>query len=187
MVKIKGTVLNDAVKAVKAQLGDQVYDAIVDLLEGETRALFERAFILSSNWYSLDAFVQFLEMDLKVTAQGNEQVLIKWSEASTERQLRGVYHMFAESESPELVIQRIAGVHQTYFQGVGIEASLLSAGKAILKYTGFAKRHRLIGLTIIGFFRKALEMAGAKAVKAEYTTLIEDDKGYCELVLSWSE
>jgi len=47
--------------------------------------------------------------------------------------------------------------------------------------------HRLIGLSIIGFYRKALEISGAKDVKAEFTTSIEEDKGYCELVLNWND
>jgi hypothetical protein len=68
---------------------------------------------------------------------------------------------------------------------VGVEVNLPSPGKAVVKYTGFAKQHRLIGLIIIGFYRKALEISGAKDVKAGFTTSIEDDKGYCELLLSW--
>jgi hypothetical protein len=186
MVKIKGTAVSDTIKAVKARYGDQTYDTIVGLLKGETRALFERPFILPSSWYSLDAFVEFLEMNLKVTAQGNEQELIKRSEVLVERQLSGIYKWFVKLGSPEFVLNRISMVHGTYFQGVNVEVRLPSPGKAIVKYTGFEKQHRLIGLSIVGFYRKALEISGAKDVKAEYTSSIEQDKGYCELVLSWS-
>ena len=185
MIKIKGTAVSDMIKAVKAQYGDQTYNTIVDLLKGETRALFERPFILPSSWYSLDAFVQFLEMYLEVTAQGNEQELIKRSEVLIKRQLTGIYKWFVKLGSPEFVLNRISIVHRTYFQGVDVKVSLPSPGKAIVKYTGFAKQHRLIGLIIIGFYRKALEISGAKEVKAEYTSSIEDDKGYCDLILSW--
>jgi len=65
------------------------------------------------------------------------------------------------------------------------DINLPSPGKAILKYKGFAKQHRLIGLIIIGFYRKALEISGAKEVKAEFKSSIEDDRGYFELLLSW--
>lgn len=186
MIEIKGAVVNEAIKSIKARHGDQTYNTIVGLLKRETRALFEQASILPTSWYSLDAFVQFLEMDLKVTAQGNERELIKRSEELIERQLRGIYKLFIRLGSPEFVLNRISVVHRTYFQGVSIEASLPSAGKAIVKYTGFEKQHRLIGLSIIGFYRKALEISGAREIKAEYTTSIEEDKGYCELILSWS-
>lgn len=187
MIKIKGAPVSDAIKAIKRRHGDQAYNTIVGLLEGETRALFEQAPILPTSWYSLDAFVQFLEMDLKVTAEGNEQELIQRSEDLIERQLRGIYKLFIKLGSPEFVLKRIAVIHRTYFQGVSVEVRLSGDGKAVVKYTGFEKQHRLIGLSIIGFYRKALELSGAKAVKAEYTTSIEDDKGYCELMLSWND
>ena len=185
MAEIKGTALNDTIKGIKERYGDETYKNIVDQLEGETRTLFERSHILPSSWYSLDAFVEFLEMYLKVAVQGNEQELIKRSEVLIKRQLSGIYKWFVKLGSPEFLLNRISAVHRAYFQGVGVEVNLPSPGKAVVKYTGFAKQHRLIGLIIIGFYRKALEISGAKDVKAGFTTSIEDDKGYCELLLSW--
>jgi hypothetical protein len=49
MVKIKGLVVNDSIKAVKAHFGDQIYNSIVERLQGETRQLFERARIMPSD------------------------------------------------------------------------------------------------------------------------------------------
>jgi hypothetical protein len=186
MVEVKGSVVSDSVKAVKEQFGDQTYNTIVGQLKGETRALFERASFLSASWYSLDAFTEFLEMDIKVTAKGNEQELIKRAEVVIEHQLSGIYKMFVRFGTPQFVLNRLSIIHQTYFRGVDATVSMPSTGRAVLKYTGFAKQHRLIGLTIIGFYRKALEISGAKDVNAKFTTSIEDDKGYCELNLSWS-
>jgi hypothetical protein len=185
MVEVKGSVVSDSIKAVKEHFGEQAYTAIVSQLQGEARELFERASILSSSWYSLDAFTEFLEKDIKVTARGNEQELVKRAEVVIERQLSGIYKMFIRLGSPQFVLNRISVVHQTYFRGVDIAVSFPGPDKAILKYTGFAKQHRLIGLTIIGFYRKALEISGAKDVVAKFTTLIEQGMGYCELALTW--
>lgn len=187
MIEVKGTVVSDSVKAVKSRYGEQAYVNIVSLLKGETRSLFEKGPIMPVSWYPLDAFVEFLEMDIKVTAQGNEQELIRRSEVIIEQELKGIYKVFVKLGSPRFVLNRISTVHQTYFRGVAIEVTLSSPGRASLKYTGFERRHRLIGLSIIGFYRKALEISGAKNVSAEFATKIEDDKGYCELLLTWSD
>jgi hypothetical protein len=186
MVEIKGSVLNDSIKAVKTHFGDQAYDTIVGLLKGDTRALFEHASILATKWYPLDAFVEFLEMDIKVTAQGNEQELIKRSEAICEQQLRGIYKVFIRLGTPQFVLNRLSIVHQTYFRGVDATVTLQSTANASVKYTGFSKQHRLIGFSIIGFYRKSLEISGAKNITAKFATSIEDNKGYCELILNWS-
>ncbi|HUI31174.1 MAG TPA: hypothetical protein VLX91_13260 [Candidatus Acidoferrales bacterium] len=186
MVQVKGSAVSDAVKAVKNNFGEQAYNTILGMLKDETRAIFEKGSIMQVSWYSLDAFVEFLEMDLKVTAHGDEKELIKRSEAVIERELSGIYKLFVRLGSPGFVLNRIMTVHQTYFQGVNVEVSEQTAGRAVLRYTGFEKRHRIIGYSIIGFFRKALEISGAQDVRAEFTTAIEEGKGFCELVLWWS-
>jgi hypothetical protein len=187
MIEIKGSAVGDSIRAVKARCGEQAYNTIVSQLKGEGRSLFEKGSIMPMSWYPLDAFVEFLETDLAVTAHGNEEELIDRSEAVIEQQLSGIYRLFVKLGSPGFVLNRVSTVHQTYFRGVDITVSLPEPGKAVLRYTGFEKRHRLIGKIIIGFYRKALEISGAKDVRAEFSTPIEDGKGYCELVLSWTD
>ncbi len=58
-------------------------------------------------------------------------------------------------------------------------------GKALLKYTGFEKQHRIMGFALIGFFNKALEISGAKNVAIHFATPIEDCKGYSVLFIAW--
>jgi hypothetical protein len=114
------------------------------------------------------------------------EVLIKGSEEVIERQLRGIYKVFVKLGSPEFVLKRIAAVHATYFQGVDIKVEMMGPGNATIRYTGYEKQHRIIGFAIIGFFRKALEISGAKNVQAGFATPIEAGKGYAELAISWT-
>ncbi len=186
MLQIKGTVVGDSIRAVKSRLGDRAYNAVVSQLEGEARALFEEEFVLASGWYPLDAFAQFLEVAVKVTARGDARVLIKRAEEMTERQLSGVYQAFGKLRSPEAVIEQLSAIHRTYYRGLEIEGRVFGDGRASVVYRGLEKRHWILGPTLVGFFRKALEMSGAKEVGAEFATKIEDDKGFCELILTWS-
>jgi hypothetical protein len=179
-------VVGDSIRAVKSRLGDQAYSAIVSQLEGEARLLFEQEFALASRWYPLDAFAQFLEVAVKVTARGNARVLIKRAEELTERQLSGIYQAFGTLGSPEAVIEQLSAINRTYYQGLVIEASVLSDGRASVIHRGLEKRHWVLGPTLMGFLRKALEMSGAKDVGAEFATSIEDGKGFCELIFTWS-
>ena len=88
--------------------------------------------------------------------------------------------------APEFVIKRIAAVHATYFQGVPIEVQLQGHRKAVVRYSGFEKQHRIMGFAIIGFFKKALEISGAKDVVLRFTVPIEEGKAFSELSISWS-
>jgi|SRR5579862_1146448 alkanesulfonate monooxygenase SsuD/methylene tetrahydromethanopterin reductase-like flavin-dependent oxidoreductase (luciferase family) len=185
MVQIKGTAVKEAVEQIKAHVDRDAFQNILRQLDTETRKMIENE-IVSSNWYSLDLFARFLEVQNRVLAGGNEEMIIRGAEAANERQLRGVYKAFVKVGSPEFVIERLAAVHATYFQGVSIEVQLQGKGKALIKYVGFQKQHRIMGFAIIGFFKKALELSGAKDVLTHFSTPIEEGKGYSELSVAWS-
>jgi hypothetical protein len=184
MVEIKGSAVLDSITGIKKRDGEAGYNEILTLLDEDTRKLFQST-ISASSWYSLDLFCRFLTVELNKTAGGKEEVLVGRSEKVVERQLRGVYKIFVKIGSPEFLIKRITAVHMTYFNGVALDFKMLGPGSATIRYSGFEKQHRLIGFTLIGFFRKALELSGAKDYNVWFTTFIEEEKGYCDLAISW--
>jgi hypothetical protein len=185
MVQIKGSAIKETIDQIKTRAGEDAFRKILGLLDAETRKICEGK-IFASSWYPLDLFARFLEVEICVLADGNEEMVTRGSEVIIERQLRGIYKVFVKLGSPEFVINRIAAVHATYFQGVPVDVRLQGRGKALVKYTGFEKQHRIMGFAIIGFFKKALEISGAKDVTIYFATPIEDGKGYSELSIAWS-
>src|SRR5580692_5940419 len=184
MVQIKGSAIKETIEQIKSRAGEAAFQKILGLLDEETRKICA-AEIFSSTWYPLDLFTRFLEIEIRVLANGHEEMVTRGSEAVIERQLRGIYKAFVKLGSPEFVIKRIAAVHATYFQGVPIDVQLQGHGKAMIKYTGFERQHRIMGFAIIGFFKKALEISGAKDVVIYFATPIEEGKGYSELSIAW--
>ncbi len=183
MAQIKGTVLIDTIAAVKARAGEAEFAKIVEHLSPEGQGIFG-ATVHPSSWYPLDAFVEFLEVDIRETAGGDREVLAKRAERVIESQLRGIYKVFVKFGSPGFIITRISAVHSTYFQGVHIIPEI-EPHKAVIKYVGFAKHQDIMGYTIVGFFRKALEISGAKGVVVNFTVPISAGGAHCELTIGW--
>ncbi len=179
---IKGISVLDAVKAVKARAGEDGYNRVVAALDDEARQALGSP-LLATSWYPLDAFVRFLRADLAVTAGGDERVLVERSEAVIDRQLRGIYRLFIKLGSPEFVLKRISTVHMAYFNGITAEIVSLTPGRGVIRYIGFEPEHRLIGHIVIGFFRKALAISGAKDVHAAFATPIGAPEA--DLVVTW--
>jgi len=184
-VQIKGTAIKETLDQIKSRVSPEAFKTVLDYLDEGTRKLIEGE-ILTSSWYSLDLYARFLEIQNRVLAGGKEEMIIRGAEPANERQLKGIYKAFVKAGAPEFVIERIGAVHATYFQGVSIEVESPAPGKALIRYTGFEKQHRIMGFAIIGFLKKALELSGAKDTVIYFATPIEDDKGYAELSLSWS-
>jgi len=185
MVQIKGSAVKETIEQIKTRVDEETFQKVLGSLDEETRKICGGE-IFSSTWYPLDLFTRFLEIQNRVLAGGNEEMITRGAEAVNERQLRGIYKAFVKVGSPEFVIKRIAAVHATYFQGVSIDVQLQGHGKAIIKYAGFEKQHRIMGLAIVGFFKKALEISGAKDIVIHFSVPIEEDKGYSELSIAWS-
>ena len=184
MVQIKGSAIKETINQIKARNGEDALQKIFDLLDEETLTVCQGE-IYSSSWYPLAIFTRFLEVEIRVLADGREEMITRGSEVVIEKQLRGIYKAFVKLGSPEFVIKRIAAVHATYFQGVPIEVNLQGPGKAVVRYTGFEKQHRIMGFAIIGFFKKALEISGAKDVVLRFTVPIEEGKEFAELSIAW--
>ncbi len=185
MAEIKGTALLQSVKSIKTRAGEQEFAKIVQQLDGEARSIFEGQ-LFAWNWYPLDAFVKFLEADVRITANGDRTVLIARAEKVIEAQLHGIYKVFVKLGTPSFVIKGIAGVHATYFNGVQIIRELGDSNQAVIKYVGFQPHQEILGYTIIGFFRKALEISGAKQVGVNFSIPISAGGDYAELKITWA-
>ncbi len=133
MAEIKGAALIDTIKAIKARSAEHEFAKIVQHLDGEAKTIFESR-ISPSSWYPLDAFVQFLEADIRQTANGEREVLIARGEKVIESQLRGIYKVFMQLGSPAFVIKPISAAHATYFKGVNIIPELDASNAALIKY-----------------------------------------------------
>ena len=183
MADIKGRVVLDTLAAVRKRVGEQELSRIIKSLSNESRKVFESP-ILFSEWYPLDAFAEFLEVDIRETANGDREVLAKRSERVVESQLRGVYRIFVKLGSPRFVITRISAVHETYFRGVKIIQEF-EPYRANIKYVGFQKEQNIMEHVIVGFFRKALAMSGANRVDLKFTVPIAQSGPYSELAITW--
>jgi hypothetical protein len=183
VAEIKGSVLVDTIEAIKARAGEGELARIIEHLSPDTRSIFDQP-IRISNWYSLDAFVEFLDVDVRETAFGNREVLTTRSEKVIETQLRGIYKIFVKLGSPGFVITRISAVHATYFKGVEIIPEV-EDHSAVIKYIGFQKHHDILEFTILGFFWKALEISGAKHAALKFTIPISQGGAYSELTITW--
>ena len=185
MVEIKGAVVNGSIHAIKVRNGEEAYNTIISRLDEQTKQLFENP-ISDADWYPLDLFLKFLEKDIELTANGDENELEKRSGALNEKYIKEVFGSFVRYEPPEFFIRHHSILHHAYFRGVSMKMKFDEPNKAVITYIGFEKQHRLVAPTIIGYYKKVLEVSETKDVNAKYLVPIEEDKGFCELEITWT-
>jgi hypothetical protein len=185
MVKIKGSVILDAVTWARQKYGSKKMDQLISLMNTEAKITF-RGEITRTAWYPMEVFINYIEVELAELFQGNTKYLVEITGEPVEKQLRGVYRMLIKLGSPEFLIKRLPVVTDTYFQGIEVKLKIVAPGKATVQYFGFERQHAVIEYVIAGFYKKALEISGAKNVNVEFTTSIKEGKGYSELTVTWA-
>jgi hypothetical protein len=180
--QIKGTALIDSIAALQRRKGPHALEAVLERMRPSWRELF-RGPLSPSGWYSLDVFAEFL----RCTIQPGEPatLLAQRSEAAIEHQLRGVYRMFVKLGTPTFVLKRMAVIHQTYFRGITIEVESIGKRHAFVRYAGFRPQHEILEHVIVGFFRKALELSGARGCFINVVTPIASGRRIAEFELNW--
>jgi hypothetical protein len=181
---VKGRTLIDTVGTIRERFGEAGLQRTIAPLGPDLRQLLGGS-ILASDWYKLDALTELVEASLRINEGGDEKLVIAHAEEVVARHLGGVYQLFVRLGSPEWIIKRIAAVHVTYFRNVDISPTFTGERRAAVRYAGFARQHRVMELMIVGFYRKALELSGARDRQVRVSTPIGAGKGYLEVELSW--
>ncbi len=186
MVKIKGLPLLTSKNFIIEKYGQGAYDKIVTALSEEDRKVFS-GIILSSEFYPLDAYVHWLELEVKLLYNGDEAVLVRQNLEATEKVFRGIYRVFLYLGSPEKVLERLGGINSQIFHGLTVKATKIEKGKVLLTYTGFEKQHKIFEILVRGFWLTVLRLMGAKDYKFQPNISISDGKDHCEYTLTWTK
>ena len=184
VVQIKGTAVQDTLVSMREAVGDERLASVLATLDPAHRAALQEP-ILAMRWYPLDAYAALVDTFIARERAGDPSLFRKRAEEVVESHLRGVYRLFVRVGSPEWLIKKIAVAHQTYFQGTAVEIAAMGPRQVAIRYSGFATRHRVMEHAIVGFYRKALELAGAREIEAGFTAPIADGR-VAEITLRWA-
>jgi hypothetical protein len=183
MAFTKGTALQSSLALMKETHGEEGLAAALALLDQPDRLALEAP--LAGQWYPLDLFTRWLQASVSVACGGDESRLTERAAMATAKQLKGVYRVFARFASTEAVLERIAVIHRTYFEGVTVDIAKRGAKDCALTYGGFDQRERLLEYILLGWWRQVLSTTRANNPRVAIAVPIVAGKGYCEISLRW--
>ncbi|MFO0583373.1 MAG: hypothetical protein U0229_13970 [Anaeromyxobacter sp.] len=182
-VDIKGANVQYSVTGARQRLGDEGYERVLSTLTPEHReALVEP--ILATAWVSLDAYCALLEALLREEDHGFTGNFVKRAELLGQIHFNTLYPHLARCESASDLLGKAAAAHRLYYRGADAALAGVEPRQAVMRFTGFSARHRLMQLSIEALYRVGLELAGVKGATARFTTPMEDGRP-AELTLRW--
>src|SRR5512138_1144643 len=113
MVEIKGSSVRDALVAYREELPEEC-ERVLALLDPLTRTIVIEA--QPNEWIPLDVFIRYLQAQVDVTGVDGYTLHTERTAFVVDRQLRGIYKIFAKLSSPQALVSRLGAVGTTYWR-----------------------------------------------------------------------
>ncbi len=184
-MQIKGTAVKATPDFVRAKHNDRFREWINSLPESSKKILLEGVY--SSNWYPLtESVIIPTEKAADLFFDGDRiKAARELGRFSAEVALKGIYKLFVRVSSPHFVLSRASSIFSAYYDPSDI--SILEKGErtAILQFSGFDEKDKLIIHRIAGWIEKTLEITLKSALSVEVKSKTIGTKCTFTITVEW--
>jgi uncharacterized protein (TIGR02265 family) len=184
-MKVRGNVLRARVAFVKERFGEQAWDKVLAALIDEDRKSL-KGIITHGAWYPFEVSVRLDEAIVKVVGGGDTRIFEDIGRASAIENLTTVHARFLDPPLPQELLKKSPMVYQFYYD-IGYRTYEQTGPNSGVLTTLDAETYSVPDCaTVIGWYKQALEMCGAKDVVIVEDTCRARGSQVCRYVISWS-
>jgi len=183
MQQVKGTVLISRMAFIEQNFGKEAVERVLgSLSEEDQRAL---RMLLTVRWYPFELGRRLDDAIVRVVGGGDPKFFERLGEASAEKNLTTLHKSFLSPGDPHAFLRKAPQIYNLYYETGRREYQQTGEREGVLTTYDAETFSAPDCLTVIGWYRRALEMCGAKGVQ-----IVEEEcraKGgpYCRYRVSW--
>ncbi len=163
MQQIKGAVLKSRIAFVEEQAGKEgVQRVLAGLSSSEQRTL---RMLFTSNWYPFDLGKALDDAIVQVLGGGKTEFFERLGRASAEQNLSTVHSGYLTKGDPHGFLAKSPSIYSLYYEAGRREYQQLGPREGVLTTHDAETYSAPDCLTVVGWYRKALEMCGVKGVR----------------------
>ncbi|HLS48074.1 MAG TPA: TIGR02265 family protein [Gemmatimonadales bacterium] len=183
MQQIKGAVLKSRLGFVEEHAGK---DGLVRVLEAlppdDQRSL---KLVFTSNWYPFELGKRLDDAIVRVLNGGRTEFFEKLGEASAARNLGSLHSGYVTAGDPHAFLAKAPAIYSMYYEAGRREYHKTGENSATLTTWDAETFSAPDCLTVIGWYRKALEMCGAEGVRVVEEECRAKGGASCRYAISW--
>ncbi len=183
-MQIKGFILHSRKEFVIENFGIDRWNEVVDALPAEDQTIYE-GFILTSEWYDFEIGKRLDEAIVKMLGEGSSEKFEDIGRKSAQRHLMGIHSSFIEPENPQAFLEKAEMIYEYYYDTGYREYEQTGETSGILTTYDAETYSTPDCLTVIGWYKEALKMCGAKNVSITEDTCRAKGADYCQYVVKW--
>ena len=183
-MKVKGNILKARIAFVEERFGSQGWSRVLESLGPEDQKILGGS-ILNLSWYPFDCSTRLDEAIVKVLGGGNTRLFEEMGKASAKENLTGVHSNLVAPGDPQAFMRKAQVIYQFYYD-TGYRTYEETGPTSGVMTTYEAKTFSTADCsTVIGWYREALAMCGAKDVQVVEDTCRARGGDFCRYKVSW--
>ena len=185
-LKIKGFILHSRKEFVIEHFGDNAWNSVLEALPEKHREILSET-ILTASWYDFEIGKQLDMTIVDILGDGAKQVFEDIGAKSAQRNLTGIHASFIEGNDPQAFLKKAGMIYKFYYD-VGHRVYEETSPTSGIITTYDAETYSVPDcLTVIGWYKEALKMCGAKNITMEEETCRALGGDFCRYKVNWEE
>lgn len=184
-MKVKGNVLLARSAFVTKHFGDDAWDRVLAALPLEDRAQLE-GYVANVCWYPFELAKRLDDAIVKVCGGGSRTLFEGIGAASARENLGGVHKNFLSPGNPSAFMDRTTFIYRFYYDTGRREWKAEGPNSGVMTTFDADTFSQLDCLTVVGWYREALKMCGAKTVEVKEEECRAAGGAVCRYRVSWT-
>lgn len=183
-MKVRGAVLLARKSFVRKQYGEEAWKQVLGTLSEEDRDTLSRM-IVHAGWYPFELGEDLDHAIVDVLGKGDSRVFEKIGAQSARDNLGSIHRTFLTPGDPQAFMKQANSIYHFYYN-TGSRTYRQTGPASGIMITKDAETFSAVDcLTVIGWYKAALEMCGAKKVSVKEVKCRAKNDPVCEYHFKW--
>ncbi|MCU0305162.1 MAG: DUF2378 family protein [Thermoanaerobaculales bacterium] len=181
--KIKGSVLKSRLEFVHKEFGEEGLSKVMASLSEADQKILSR--LVAVAWVDFEVGRRLDDAIVKALGGGSTRFFERLGEASAEVNLGTLHAAFLAPGNPQAFLAKAPQIYRLYYDVGRREYKQTGEREGVLVTHDAETFSKTDCLTVIGWYRRALEMCGAKNVRILEEECRASGGGVCRYRVSW--
>ncbi len=183
-MKVKGNIIKSRIAFVKERFGEEAWQKVLaSLPEGDRQQLGKA---MNIGWYEFELGDRLDKAIVQVLGGGKTQVFEEMGRASARENLSTVHSSFLQPREPQKFMAKAPVIYSFYYDKGKRTWEPTGPNSGMLVTTGSETFSTADCATVIGWYKEALAMLGAREVTIVEETCCAKGADACRYKVSWS-
>ncbi len=183
-MKVKGNIIRARIAFVKDRFGEAAWEKVLAALPEADRK--QLASVMGVTWLEFELGDRLDKAIVAVLGGGNTQVFEDMGRASARENLGGPHSSFLQPADPQKFLSKAPMIYRFYYDTGQRTYEQTGPTSGVLTTTGSETFSTADCATVIGWYKEALDMLGARAVAIVEESCCARGDDACRYRVSWS-